>query len=627
MRFHPGLEGLRGVAVLAVLVFHAEESWLPGGFLGVSTFFTLSGFLITGLLLAESEATGRVAFKRFWGRRLRRLLPASLFALFGIAVTAPLWADYEQLERLRGDGLAALAYVANWWMIATGADYASAMGSPSPIQHFWSLAIEEQYYAVFPVLCALLLSQGGRRLLGAALAVGCLASWWWMVHLEEAAAPTARIYFGTDTRCAELLCGGLLAVALGRGSPQASAGRWWTAAGVVGFAVSAWHWRTATVDTVELYRFGLQSYAIASMAIVGAALVAGGAVARVLSLGPLRWLGRVSYGVYVYHWPIFLALDEEVTGVGGLELAAVRFAATFLVAELSYRWLEEPIRSGRRVTGASRGLVPLGGIAIVALALFASTRSVSSFERRSAGIALSEPMRIAVVGDSVGGRIAQGLSAWAEDIRGLSILDLTARGCGVARGSWTEAMVRKSKACDMWPRRVGTALDREPVDLVVLSSGGWDMVEREREEWGGGLNVGDELFDEWLAAQYAEALEFFQERQLRVVWLTIPCFGRFNGVLKTYLSRHVNRTIVEPLAAEHQETMALVDLRSAVCPNDEFTNRLDGIEPFRPDGIHFSYDGSLWVAEWLGPQLIELGLAEQWPLRRLPQRRGHRPPA
>ena len=150
--FHPGLEGLRGISVLAVLVFHAVTPWLPGGFLGVSTFFTLSGFLITGLLIAEWEQTQAIAFTNFWARRLRRLLPASLVALLGIALGGAILSDSTQLERLPSDGLAALFYVSNWWLIATGADYDSLLGSPSPIQHFWSLSIEEQYYFIYPLI-------------------------------------------------------------------------------------------------------------------------------------------------------------------------------------------------------------------------------------------------------------------------------------------------------------------------------------------------------------------------------------------------------------------------------------------------------------------------------------------
>ena len=170
--FLPALEGLRGVAVLVVLLFHAEVPGVGGGFLGVSTFFTLSGFLITRLLTAEGERDGRIGLRAFWGRRFRRLMPAALVGLAAIALLASLFGDYTQLQRLREDGIAALLYFANWWLIISGAAYDDLMGSPSFIQHFWSLAIEEQYYAVFPLVAAVLLARGGRRPLAIVLPTG-----------------------------------------------------------------------------------------------------------------------------------------------------------------------------------------------------------------------------------------------------------------------------------------------------------------------------------------------------------------------------------------------------------------------------------------------------------------------
>src|SRR5215470_7983074 len=214
--YQPGIDGLRGIAVAAVLLYHAGLPWMIGGYLGVSTFFTLSGFLITSLILTEHARRGRIDLRAFWARRFRRIMPASFVALAGIVVFGAFAADDYQQARLRGDGLATLGYVLNWWLIATHRDYVDLFASPSPLQHFWSLAIEEQFYLVFPLLSAMVLvvGRGSRRTFAAVVGVFTLGSVLCMWRLARGDTPTSRLYYGTDTRAAELLVGALLAVAL-----------------------------------------------------------------------------------------------------------------------------------------------------------------------------------------------------------------------------------------------------------------------------------------------------------------------------------------------------------------------------------------------------------------------------
>jgi peptidoglycan/LPS O-acetylase OafA/YrhL len=223
--FHPAIEGLRGLSVLAVMLFHTGAPLVGGGFLGVSTFFTLSGFLITGLLVAEREGSGHIRLGGFWGRRLRRLMPAALAGLALILALGSQFGDAAQRERLGDDGLAALLYVANWQLIATDSAYDDLMGSPSWVQHFWSLAIEEQYYAAFPLAAAALLAWRRRWPLALLLTLGCVGSWSWLSWLSTQPVPTERLYYGTDTRVAELLIGGLLALALSGRSPSPGVAR------------------------------------------------------------------------------------------------------------------------------------------------------------------------------------------------------------------------------------------------------------------------------------------------------------------------------------------------------------------------------------------------------------------
>ena len=214
----PALDGLRGLAVAAVLLFHSQFSWARGGFLGVSAFFTLSGFLITSLLLAQRLGPERGQLRTFWIRRARRLLPAALVTLFGVTVYAATVATTDQLRVLRGDVFAALGYVANWRFYLSGQSYADLFRAPSPVLHFWSLAIEEQFYVVFPLVVAATLWLTRRRselrrrqALGALLVVGIGASVL-ASRVLYARDGSTRVYYGTDTRAAELLVGALLAV-------------------------------------------------------------------------------------------------------------------------------------------------------------------------------------------------------------------------------------------------------------------------------------------------------------------------------------------------------------------------------------------------------------------------------
>ena len=349
----PGLDGLRGLAVIAVLGYHLGFGWLHGGFLGVSLFFTLSGFLITNLLLAEREGTGGVGLKAFWGRRARRLLPAALVGILLAVGFAALAADADQLRRLPGDVLGAGFYVANWRFVFGHTAYQAGYQSPSPLLHYWSLAIEEQLYLFLPLLVVVVFRFGrgrSRQCLAAAVAGLMVASAVAMMALGRSADPN-RVYFGTDTRMFELLAGALLALAIGLPTPTALGrhlrpNRRFVFAGVVVAAITVALWATTAQADRWLYRGGLWGVAALSCGLIMAALEPG-PISAALSWRPLTVVGLVSYGVYVYHWPIFLFLDGQRTGLHGAALVVVRLAVTGAAAWASYRWLEIPIRQRR----------------------------------------------------------------------------------------------------------------------------------------------------------------------------------------------------------------------------------------------------------------------------------------
>jgi len=369
--YQPAVDGLRGLAVAGVLFFHAGFSWAVGGYLGVSTFFTLSGYLITTLLLAEHGRTGGVSLRAFWGRRFRRLMPASLLTLAGIVLLfGPFVATADQLAELPGDVIAALAYVANWRFIFADQSYADLFTAPSPVQHFWSLAIEEQFYVFFPLLMTGLLAvgRGSRRVL--VIALGALAglSTVMMLALYTPGTDPARVYYGTGTRAVELLAGALLAVVLAaRPQVVGRLPRWLaTSVGVAVLAVTGYWWSTVEQTSSWLYEGGLTVYAFSSVVLL-TVILQPGPIQRALATEPLRQLGRISYGVYLLHWPIFLWLTPERTGLDLVPLFVLRMAVTLSAAILSFRFVEQPVRTRSALIGPRAWVVAPAMVAVLAL--------------------------------------------------------------------------------------------------------------------------------------------------------------------------------------------------------------------------------------------------------------------
>jgi peptidoglycan/LPS O-acetylase OafA/YrhL len=352
----PALDGMRGFGLLAVLAYHTEPSWIPGGVFALTMFFALSGFLITGLLLVERDRKGSIGLKAFWLRRARRLLPAALVALFGIVLYGWLFADASQLQRLRGDVLSALAYVFNWRLVLTGSGYSEAFESASPVQHFWSLAIEEQLYLVLPLVVAGMLTWrlGGRRQLAIALGVLTAISVGLSISFSDLADPTSRIYYGTDTRAAEFLVGSLCAVLfIGRPLVEVpSRVKGWVGTAALLLLVVLC-FRTELTDP-WVFRGGFALVATLSTVIVIACWSYAEPVTTLLSPAPIRYLGVISYGVYLYHWPIFLTLSPERTGLSTWPLLGLRFSVTLAIAVVSYYLIELPIREKRSIIRPQR---------------------------------------------------------------------------------------------------------------------------------------------------------------------------------------------------------------------------------------------------------------------------------
>lgn len=348
----PQLDGLRALAVSAVLLYHADVPWLPGGFLGVDLFFVLSGYLITTLLLFEWQTQGTINIPHFWLRRARRLLPALLVVIAATLTFALIWLP-DEVARLRSDALAALAYSTNWYLIFKQESYFETMGRPSLFQHLWSLSIEEQFYLLWPPVLLVLLRRRLKRSGVLALGlVGVVCSAATMACLYQPDTDPSRMYYGTDTRAFAPLLGAALACVwphscktthVSRRSSLLTDALAFAALGSLG---AAW----CLIDEYQplLYQGGFVVVALlAALAIAALTHPMASVSKRVLSSTPLCWLGTRSYAIYLWHWPIFMVTRPELdVTLTGWTLLALRLSATLLLSELSYRFVEMPFRSG-----------------------------------------------------------------------------------------------------------------------------------------------------------------------------------------------------------------------------------------------------------------------------------------
>jgi peptidoglycan/LPS O-acetylase OafA/YrhL len=346
LKFRPDIEGLRAVAVAAVVLFHAGVPGVGGGYIGVDVFFVISGFLITSLMMREVATTGGLSLLRFYGRRARRILPASSVVLVAVILAGYHWLGFLRGDEIASDGRWAALFASNLNFAAQGVDYLQSQAAPSPLQHFWSLAVEEQFYFVWPALLALLIWLGLRHATPAVLALlvaGSLACSIWQAD--------AWSYFSPATRAWELGAGCLLALVADRfdripaGLSAAMAG-----VGLAGIVVAALSFDDGTP---------FPGYA-AALPVVATMLVLAGRGDALLGTAPLRRLGRISYPLYLWHWPVLMIGEQAHGPLPGLARAGLVLLSVVLAA-LTYALVENPVRrSGRlRRPWATAGLAAL----------------------------------------------------------------------------------------------------------------------------------------------------------------------------------------------------------------------------------------------------------------------------
>jgi peptidoglycan/LPS O-acetylase OafA/YrhL len=366
--YRPHLDGLRAVAVYLVVLFHAGVSRFSGGFIGVDVFFVLSGYLVTQLLMRDLVSRGVIRFPRFYARRMRRLLPASLAALLITAVVYSAIASRAETTSAVNAFKASFLYVANWFFIRRSSDYFASDINNNPVVHFWSLAVEEQFYFFWPILLGGLYAATRRfdryahRAMQLAVASGALVSLLWALRL--AAHDLNRAYYGTDTRAYQLLAGALLALSPGlvRRAATQRAALFAAPVALLTLVLIA----TSRVHMSTVHR-GIAATITTAALIVAIEGARGGPVNRLLSSSPVVYLGKISYGTYLWHWPVIVvALAVTNKTISPLSTVALSALLATGLASLSYHIIERPIREGRFLDGISPIVIGAGlGIAVL----------------------------------------------------------------------------------------------------------------------------------------------------------------------------------------------------------------------------------------------------------------------
>ncbi|AKU16772.1 hypothetical protein VV02_14330 [Luteipulveratus mongoliensis] len=628
MGYRPALDGLRAVSVVTIMLFHVPVAWVHGGYWSVNVFFVVSGYLITGLLLKEHSKWGNIDLVGFYLRRARRLLPALLVMLVGVSLLAPRIMGSQTPGTIRGDGIAALFYVANWRMIITGQSYFEQFGAPSPFRHTWTLAIEEQYYLLFPLLLLLLLRIfRQRRSWGPVLVVGALGllSALVMSWVNKPGDPS-RVYYGTDARMQDILVGAVLALVLHRmGKARVAALAqhrgvlavlgWVTAAGTL--AAFLWLPADGWVFSGGFLLFDVMFVFL----VLSVELAPTTSIARIISTPVLAWVGKLSYGLYLWHWPIFIFLSPDRVDLGTVPLMALRFAVTFAVATASFYLVEDPIRRGslrRRLGPRVSPAVSTASIGVTAVLIGISAYGVQLAPSAKAGEGNSTTVGsgdygVLIVGDSVG--FSLGYNFPKEKYPDTSTTANVNFGCGTAEQHL--AFNGKPQQGDDQPEcetifanwREG--MQKAKPKAIVWSLGGWEVFDHVAD--GKVLDVGTPAYASYLSGRLEKGLDALGEGGSKApIYITnVPCYHQEKFVVSgddlsvdrndPKRAKAVN-AVLTSFAAKHPDRVHIADLDSFACPNGKFEDIVHGVK-LRIDGVHYTADGARAFWAWLMPQI------------------------
>ena len=629
----PALDGLRGIAVLAVIAYHL--GWIAGGFLGVDLFFVVSGFLITSLLLREHRATFTVDVIGFWARRLRRLLPAVAFMIAVTMLWIARFGTPAEQAVARSDARWSLPYLTNWHLIDVARDYWATAGTPSAFTHLWSLAIEEQFYLIWPVLVmAALHGRGhrGDRRLGTMVVIGIVAATSAMFVLSRHSLP-GRVYFGTDTRAAALLLGAAMSLpvpqrrlaALARWRPRLLDAVVSTAAVcVVG------SWMLLGHQLSLLLSGGLVVHAAVAAVLVGGLAASSGRLSRWCTARVLVWTGVRSYGLYLWHYPLIRLARPRMSAVpaGVRDLAII--AASFGLAACSYRWLERPVRHrhgwavGRR---SSVAMVTLSVLATVVVVVAPSGRGhIAEFDAAALASSLDAPLAAravavpAVAPNAVAPELVASLPATAFLTSASSdVVDPTALGLGTialpARPISRVLWLGDSVAADLAPA-VTAALAASAIDVVDGTYDGARIVPSDRLDTRAILadvlaaHPADLVvvpLSYWDASQPADVLRSEIRHLVDAVrWYGADIVFVTPPPVRADLAdpgMRIEIAVVADLVRTSPAHLTLVDVAALWGPEMHLDLDLDGVPDRKPDGVHICPQGAARFAAWFVDRL------------------------
>jgi peptidoglycan/LPS O-acetylase OafA/YrhL len=645
------LDGMRGVAVLLVLLFHFKIGPFRGGFVGVTVFFTLSGFLICSRTLTEVGRSGGFAVKDFFERRIRRLAPAAILCILVVVIATHLIGTREQRASIGGDAIGALANVANWRFLVDGTSYTDLFAAPSPLNHFWSLAIEEQFYLFFPVAVWLLLKLPRRvRAMGVALLASLALEW--SAHAASSAGTYNRFYYGSDARMSELLIGVIAALALSywRIPLHRPAGAQRFTVTLLGAAALA----TIVIGAMT-YRNGAPSYqhgggviiALATAVLIIGGLEGSNGVARLLSARWLVWVGKVSYGAYLYHWPIFALSGKHWGPLHGLSLGLAQLALSLLLAGLSFRFLESPIQRRRfapvRPVLMRNWLRALAGVAVLAIALslvnpvkgapkFSQTASQSGSQTGTGtsgatvpglnvpaaaatkpGTAVAptnaavRPLRVLVTGDSTARVMANALVRYQNaHPKALQVLDLSLPGCPITptdliRNYQGEAGQNVS-LCAGWQTTFASRIKAFKPDVSAVFLSVMEQTDQRRMS-GDWDNLLDPTYRAYQEAAFIKFADLLGSTGAPVFWADAP-YVKFQIDLP-WLSDSATRTdMLNQMYRDIAAKDSKITLASYAVKLNKPGHVVD--TSVRPDGIHMTDAYASKVADtWLLPSLAK----------------------
>jgi peptidoglycan/LPS O-acetylase OafA/YrhL len=721
------LDGVRALAVLGVIAFHTGLSWLPGGYYGVDAFFVLSGYLITTLLLTELGANGSIRLGRFWAGRARRLLPALFLLVAVIGISLAIFPSLLATPHIVSDALATIFYASNWYSIHGGVSYFSTVAQPSPLLHTWSLAIEEQFYLVWPLVVLGVMTLGLRRagqrrerrrgrgetesvrtirvlggshltllpqvaavdperirrrrlhLLFAVASLGALGSALWMAVLAPSGY-TTRAYYGTDTRAQALLIGASVAIGLvlwKEGSERVWFSRFAAVLGVAGIGLGAALWATVNESSTFAFSGGfLLASLAAGMVVLGAVAAPNGPAVRLLELPPLPQLGRISYGIYLWYWPVLLVMSGSRLHWGVYPLFGARVAVTVTIAALSARLVELPIRRGALLSWRSLVAAPVAAAAAIGLVFVSTlvpvgaslqgssvvnqegpptaglhlasmlspplpTTTTTTTTPSQSGTGTTKPIKVLLVGDSIAGSLGVGLAAYQGNDN-IQLVNEGIPGCSLSMATEIRVLFytlppgapchqnnNPDSLFDQWQKWVNAY---NP-DVVVYVARGETFDNELNGTW---QNLGEAAYDKYVENRYRQAVDVLGSRGATVVLMTTPYYDSGtspSGTIwpedatnRVVLDNQIIRQVASSETTDGGHQVYVFDLGSLVSPGNAYTPSVDGVSTRCSDGVHFTVSGGVFVGLQVLPDLAVLGRAHasaspggSWP--------GHLPPS